>query len=185
MILVVDEALSLRDFFRGLNSATLTMSQVEGAMGEARAMLMNEAARSLETLRILLKTIYDTHEGWLLDKRAVIDTIRDEQGTAWLQNLVFELSSCSGAAWGSIAYERRFPSLILRVSEFLTKLSSSSRGVLVKWEDTFGIIDPNPVGDLARYLHGSAGSILMSATVNPSAVFMENIGQSDSSSRGH
>ena len=43
-MLVADEAHKLRDFFRGLISATLTLAQFEGAARVARAMFMEEAA---------------------------------------------------------------------------------------------------------------------------------------------
>jgi DNA excision repair protein ERCC-2 len=94
----------------------------------------------------------------------------------WLQNLAFELSASSGAAWGSIAYERRLPSLILRVGEFLVKLSSSTRAVLVKWENTFGLVDPDPVRGVGDYLAEFRSSTLLSATVNPSSVFARSLG---------
>ena len=46
-ILVVDEAHNLREFFRGLKSAVITIDQVRGAIREAEAMLKEEAAASL------------------------------------------------------------------------------------------------------------------------------------------
>ncbi len=175
-ILVVDEAHNLRDFFRGINSATLTLDQVDGAVREAEALLMEEAAGALRALRQTLEDFVAKHAGWLLDRSAVLERFRSEKGTAWLQNLAFELSSCSGAAWGSIAYERRMPSLILRVGEFLARLSSSGPAVLVKWERTLGLIDPAPVEGLASLLKEFRGSILVSATINPSAVFRKSLG---------
>ncbi len=175
-IMVVDEAHNLRDFFRGMNSTTLTMGQLDGAIVEAKGMLMDDAAASLEKLQDSLRRMTSAHAGWLLDRAAVVEGLRDEHGEAWLQNLAFELGACSGAAWGSVAYDRRLPSLILQVSEFLVKLSSSPRGVLVKWDGTLGLVDPDPVGDLAAYLREFAGTILMSATVNPSTTFVRSLG---------
>jgi DNA excision repair protein ERCC-2 len=175
-ILVVDEAHNLRDFFRGLNSATLALAQVDGAIREAQALLMEEAAESLRVLRETLNQVFAEHQGWLLDKDSLLDRFRSERGTAWLQNLAFELSSCSAAAWGSITYERQLPSLVLRVGEFLAHLSSSGGAVLVKWNGMLGIIEPQPVGGLASYLGGFRSSILVSATINPTDVFMRSLG---------
>lgn len=175
-ILVVDEAHNLRDFFRGLNSATLTLDQVKGAVREAEAMLMDGAASSLAALLRTLEELMTEHKGWLLDRAAVIDRFRDDHGTVWLQNLAFELSASSGAAWGSVVYERKLPSLILRVGEFLVRLSSSSRSVLVRWENTLGLVDPDPVRGVAEYLSQFRSSVLLSATVNPSAVFARSLG---------
>ncbi len=175
-MLVVDEAHNLRDFFRGLHSATLTLDQVQGAIREARAMLMEDAAASLEALYRALALLMEEHPGWLLDRGSVLDRFREEKGAPWLQNLAFELSASSGAAWGSVVYERRLPSLILRVGEFLVRLSSSPGSVLVKWENTLGLVDPDPVGGLADHLGEFKSAILVSATVNPSRVFARSLG---------
>ena len=175
-ILIVDEAHNLRDFFRSINSATITLDQVKGAIREAEAMLMEEAAGSLSSLLRTLEGVMVEHHGWLLDRTSVLNRFHDDHGAAWLQNLAFELSASSGAAWGSVMYERRLPSLILRVGEFLAKLSSSSPSVLVKWERTLGLLDPNPVRGLAEYLGGFRSSVLLSATVNPSSVFARSVG---------
>ena len=175
-MLVVDEAHNLRDFFRGLNSATMTLDQVRGAVREARAMLMEEAAESLEALRLTLESVMEENHGWMLDRASVLDRFRDEKGAPWLQNLALELSASSGVAWGSIIHERKLPSLILRVGEFLVRLSSSSGTVLVKWEDTFGLVDPDPVRGLAEHLSEFRSSTLLSATVNPSSVFARSLG---------
>ncbi len=175
-ILVADEAHNLREFFRGLNSATLTLDQVKGAIREADAMLMEEAAASLRQLLRTLEDLAAEHRGWLLDRASTLERLRGAHDAAWLQNLAFELSASSGAAWGSVIYERKLPSLILRVGEFLVRMSSSPCSVLVRWEDTFGLVDPEPVRGLADYLAQFRSAILLSATINPSAVFTRSIG---------
>jgi DNA excision repair protein ERCC-2 len=175
-ILVVDEAHNLRDFFRGLHSATMSLDLVRGAVREAKAMLMEEAAGALEALRDTLESVMGEHQGWLLDRAALLTKFREQRGTAWLQNLAFELSASSGAAFGSVYYERRLPSLILRVGEFLSRLSSSTDSILVKWEGTLGLVDPNPVRGVEEYLSEFRSSALLSATVNPSSVFARSVG---------
>lgn len=175
-ILVADEAHNLREFFRGLNSATITLDQIRGAIREAEAMLMKEAAASLAALLRTLEDVMAEHQGWMLDRPAVLRRFRDDLGTAWLQNLAFELSASSGAAWGSVIYERKLPSLILRVGEFLVRLSSASRSALVRWENTLGLADPDPVSGLGEYLAEFRSSVLLSATVNPSSVFARSLG---------
>ncbi len=175
-ILVVDEAHNLRDFFRGLHSATITLEQVKGAVREAEAMLMDEAAASLKALGRTLEEAMTERATWLMDRASVLERFRGSRGTAWLQNLAFELSASSGAAWGSVVYDRRLPSLILRVGEFLSRLSSADSSVLVKWEGTLGLVDPDPVGGLAEYLEEFKSSVMLSATVNPSSVFARSVG---------
>ena len=176
VILAVDEAHNLRDFYRGLNSVSLTMDQVDGAVREARAMLMEEAASSLESLRRTLWEIAAERPGWMLDRDGVLARFHRDRGNAWLQNLAFELSASSGAAWGSVVYERKLPSLILRVGEFLSKLSSSGRPILVKGEGSFGLVDPDPVRGTSDHLREFRSAVLLSATVSPSAVFARSIG---------
>jgi DNA excision repair protein ERCC-2 len=175
-ILVIDEAHNIRDFFRELHSATVTLDQVEGAIREAQAMLMEDAASSLLILKRTLERAMEEKIGWLVNKDSLLERFRTELGMAWLQNLAFELTASSGAAWGSIVYERRLPSLILLVGEFLARLSSSERSILVKWDNNLGLVDPDPVGGVAEYLNGFQSSILMSATMNPSQVFTRSIG---------
>lgn len=175
-ILVVDEAHNLRDFYRNLASATISLGEIEGAAREARAMLMEEAARSVSALGKCFEHVIAGHTGWLLDRAEVLETVRNDRGTAWLQNLAFELSASSGAAWGSVIYERKLPSLILRLGEFLSKLSSDSPNVLVKWDNTLGLVDPDPVRNTSAHLAKFRSSILISATVNPSAIFARSVG---------
>ena len=175
-ILVVDEAHNLREFFRGLNSAVITIDQVRGAIREAEAMLMEDAAASLAALLRTFEQVMAEHRGWMLDRSSVLRKFREDHGTVWLQNLAFELSASSGAAWGSVIYERKLPSLILRVGEFLVRLSSSGRSVLVKWENSLGLVDPDPVGGFGEYMAEFRSSVLLSATVNPSSVFARSLG---------
>ena len=175
-ILVVDEAHNLRDFFRNLNSATITTGQIRGAAREANALLMEEAATSISLLLGAVEKVMAENRGWMLDRDSVLEMFRETRGTPWLQNLAFELSASSGAAWGSVVYERRLPSLILRVGEFLAKLSSSARSVLVKWDDTLGLLDPDPVQGVSDYLAEFRCPVLLSATANPSSVFARSVG---------
>ena len=175
-ILVVDEAHNLRDFTRGVNSSVLTLDQLRGAAREADALFMEEAALSLRHLERILGEVMVGRAGWLLDKSDVLDRLKGERGTIWLQNLAFELSSCAGAAWGSITYDRRLPSLVLQVGKFLERLSASERLVLVKWNNSFGLMDPDPARSLASYLKGFGSVVLMSATINPSSLFTRSLG---------
>ncbi|MDG6949638.1 MAG: ATP-dependent DNA helicase [Nitrososphaerota archaeon] len=175
-ILVVDEAHNLREFYRGMSSAVVTLDQVRGAIKEAEAMLMEEAAAALESLLSTLERLAEECQGWLLDRGSVLDRFRSAHGTAWLQNLAFELTASSGVAWGSVVYERRLPSLILRVGEFIARLSSSDPTMLVKWESSFGVVDPDPVRNSYEYFKRFRSTVLLSATVSPSNVFARSVG---------
>ena len=184
-ILVVDEAHNLREIFRGLNSAVITTDQIRGAVREAEAMLMKDAAASLTALLRTLERVMTEHQGWMLDRSSVLQRFREDHGTVWLQNLAFELSASSGAAWGSVIYERKLPSLILKVGEFLVRLSSSARSVLVKWGNSLGLVDPDPVGGFGEYMAEFRSSVLLSATVNPSSVFARSLGLEPAKTRAY
>ncbi|HYC11268.1 MAG TPA: ATP-dependent DNA helicase [Nitrososphaerales archaeon] len=175
-ILVVDEAHNLRDFLRGVNSATLTTKELEGATREAQGLFMDKVALALGELSGALKRALDGTRGWLLDRDRVLEEFRETYGSAWLQNLSYELTACSEAAWGAVAYEHRLPSLLLKVGEFLVRLTTSTRGVLVRWEQSLALIDPDPVHDLAEHLGRFKSAVLISATMNPSAVFARSLG---------
>ena len=178
-ILVVDEAHNVRDFMRGLHSGSITLGEIDGAAREASALLMTDVATELRELKRAFERTMSEASGWYLDRDSVVARLAQDRGGVWLQNLAFALCSCSAAAWGSVVYERRFPSLILKVGEFLVKLSSSDGGVLAKWGDAMGMIDPNPVKDLAKFLDSFRSSVLLSATINPSSVFLRSLGVSE------
>lgn len=139
-ILVVDEAHNIRDFMRGLRSGSITLEEVDGAVKEASVLLMMEVASELRALKKDLETVMSETTGWYLDRDAVVARLAQEHDGVWLQNLALSLCSCSAAAWGSVVYERRFPSLILKVGEFLAKLSSSegrcSQNGVARWESS-------------------------------------------------
>jgi DNA excision repair protein ERCC-2 len=175
-ILVVDEAHNIRDFYRGITSATITLTQIEEAAREAEAMSMEEAANALRMLHRTLENAAFVHQGWSLDRASILNRFKDEIGSVWLHNLAFELSASSGAAWGSIFYEKRLPSLILKVAEFLVKLTSADGARLVKWGETLGLIDPEPMRGFAAYLGQFKSAILLSATVNPASLFARSVG---------
>ena len=177
-ILVVDEAHNIRDFMRGLRSGSITMAEIDGAAREASALLMVEAASELRKLKQAFEDEMSKTTSWHLDRDSVVGRLARDHGGVWLQNLALALRSCSAAAWGSVVYERRFPSLILKVGEFLVKLCSSEGGVLAKWSGAMGIIDPDPVKDLPKFLGSFRSAVLLSATINPSSVFLRSLGVS-------
>lgn len=178
-ILVIDEAHNIRDFMRGLHSGSITLDEIEGAVREASALLMTDVASELRELKKALEGIMSETTGWYLDRDSVLTRLAQEHGEVWLQNLAFALCSCSAAAWGAVVYERRFPSLVLKVGEFLVKLSSSDGGVLARWSGALGVIDPNPVKDLSKFLASFRSAVLLSATINPSSVFLRSLGVSE------
>jgi DNA excision repair protein ERCC-2 len=164
---------------RGTNSGSISLDDIDGAIREASILMMTEVASELHSLKRSFERTLSETTNWYLDRDSVVAGLAEEHGSLWLQNLAFSLSSCSAAAWGAVIYEKQFPSLVLKVGEFLAKLISSEEGVLAKWNGGMGIIDPNPVKGLAAFLGRFRSSVFLSATINPSAVFLRSLGVSD------
>jgi DNA excision repair protein ERCC-2 len=177
-ILVIDEAHNARDFMRTMHSGRITLGEVEEAVREASAMMMEEAASGLRTLKGEIEAAVARTTGWYVDRVSLIRKIADGHGEVWLQNLALALNSCSSAAWMSVTYERKLPSAVLKVGDFLLRLISSEGCVLAKWGDTLGLIDPDPVKTFPAFLGTFKSSVLLSATVNPSSVFLRSLGLS-------
>jgi DNA excision repair protein ERCC-2 len=67
--------------------------------------------------------------------------------------------------------------LILKVGDFLNKLiASPERSMLTKWEHTLGLVSTNPVERLSASLGQFNSSVLVSATINPSELFLRSLG---------
>ncbi|MDG7015792.1 MAG: ATP-dependent DNA helicase [Nitrososphaerota archaeon] len=175
-ILVIDEAHNVRDFMRATRSGRVTLGELEGAIHEAGVLMMDEAASSLATLKGEIEAAMAGAAGWYVDRASLLRRIADDQGEVWLQNLTFALNSCSEAAWRSVTYERKLPSSVLKVGDFLLRLTSSDDCVLAKWDDTLGLIDPDPVKSFPGFLNTFRSSVLLSATVNPCSVFLRSLG---------
>ncbi len=176
VVLVVDEAHNLRDFLRSNGSGRLSAQDIEKAIAEAEGLFMARTAESLRALQGSVRAWADQITSWHLDRDAFIADLKRRHGEIWLQNLVFELTACSEAAWSSVASGRRLPYHILRVGEFLNKLQSSSRDLLLtKWEDQLGLADTNPVRDFPGFLRAFQSSVLVSATINPSELFLRSL----------
>ncbi|MDG6901820.1 MAG: ATP-dependent DNA helicase [Nitrososphaerota archaeon] len=175
-ILVIDEAHNLRDFFREARSGRISFWELDEAIREADTMMLEEVASALRTLKAEMEAATGAVTGWYVDRESLIRKIARDQGDVWLQNLAFVLNSGSEAAWNSITYERKLPSAMLRVGSFLLKLTSSEDGVLAKWDDVLGLIAPDPVKPLKGFLDGFRSSVLLSATINPSSIFVRSLG---------
>ena len=178
-ILVVDEAHNIRDFLKGVQSTAISLDEFAGAASEADDLLMDRTASSLRQLLEDARATVDGAPDWYVDRAAFITRLSRGRGEVWLQNLAFELTACSEAAWHSVAYGRRLPRLILKVGEFLNKVISAPREtMLTKWEDSLGLVSTNPVDGFHAFLEQFDSSVLVSATINPSEIFLRSLGLS-------
>ena len=175
-LLVIDEAHNVRDFMRATRSGRISRHELDEAISEAKTMMMDEVESSLRTLKVEIEATMAGTSGWYVDRDSLVRRIADDRGEVWLQNLAFALNACSEAAWMSVTYERKLPSALLRVGDFLLRLTSSDGGVLAKWDDALGLIDPDPVKTLGGFLGRFRSSVLLSATVNPCSIFLRSLG---------
>lgn len=182
-ILIVDEAHNIRDFLRGIRSGALGFQELQGAIGEAEELMMERTAGSLRLLSERVRRELEAISGWYLDRASFVERVQQGQDDTWLQNLAFELNACSEAAWHSVAYGRRLPVLVLKVGSFFEKLlTASPNTILTKWDQTLGLVDTNPVENFAQFLNEFHSSVLVSATINPSELFLRSIGVDQASS---
>lgn len=178
-ILVIDEAHNVRDFLKGVQSASIGLEELAGAVAEADELMMERTASSLRQLLEDVRTAMKSAPDWYLDRAAFTAMLSQGRGEVWLQNLAFELNACSEAAWHSVAYGRKLPFLVLKVGDFLNKMIAAAEDImLTKWEDTLGLVSTDPTKGFPGILEQFSSSVLVSATVNPSAVFLRSLGLS-------
>jgi DNA excision repair protein ERCC-2 len=175
-ILVIDEAHNLRDFLRSTYTAKISTKDLDLAINEADQLLMSDMSASLGHLREELVNVLHNAPGWLLDRKSLVKEIGKRHGGVWLQNLAFELNSPSTAMWNAAATYRSMPRFILKVGDFVNKLLSAPNLVVTKSETEIALVNSNPVEGLGEYLSRFRSSILVSATMSPSALFIRSLG---------
>jgi len=178
-ILVIDEAHNVRDFLKSVRSTAISLDEFEGAVDEARDFQMDQTAASLTHLLDDVRATLEGTTAWCLNRAAFIGRLSSGRGEVWLQNLAFELNACSEAAWHSVAYGRRLPFLVLKVGDFLNRVvAASDETILTRWEQTLGLVSTNPIEGFSGFLQQFGGSVLVSATISPSEVFLRSLGMS-------
>jgi DNA excision repair protein ERCC-2 len=176
-VLVVDEAHNVRDFLKEAQSAQISAREFAGAVREAEELMMDQTASSLRQLHQEVLATLAGAPGWYVSRDSFVRRLSDGRGELWLQNLAFELNACSEAAWHSVAYGRTLPFLILKVGEFLNRVSTAPHDtVLTKWDQNLGLVSTDPVRGFPQFLEQFAGSVLVSATINPSDIFLRSLG---------
>lgn len=175
-ILIVDEAHNLRDFLRSAHTAKISTKDLNLAINEADQLFMHSVSASLSCLREDLESVLHNAPGWLLDRQLLVKEIAEKHGDVWLQNLAFELSSSSNAVWNATAQYKSIPKFILKIGDFVNKLLSVPNLVVTKSENELCLVNSNPVEGLGDCLARFRCSILVSATMSPSALFIRSLG---------
>lgn len=178
-ILILDEAHNLRDFLRTLSSWKLSLQDLNQASTEAEGLGLENLAKSIHIVTERAKEVHRRSDDWWIDKQRFVESITYSLGVVWLSNTSLEISGGAGITSYSIAEGSSLPLSMVRLSSFLTNLLSSLKidhVVLTRTPDGFGLVDVDP----ARSFHKVAGefysTILISATISPSRLFLESIG---------
>jgi DNA excision repair protein ERCC-2 len=179
VVAVIDEAHNIRDFVSGNSTTTLSFSDITDCVNDARSLLLPRICSAISEIADRATRFCSKSDHWLVRKDSFVAAITGDHVKDWLSDLVFELSTNAGVAWYSVATNRNLPTSIIKLGSFLSALLSSLESddiALVKSESTLFLTDTRPS---KRFLGATAGFrslVLLSATINPSNLFLRSIG---------
>jgi DNA excision repair protein ERCC-2 len=188
VVAVIDEAHNIREFVSGNSMTTLSFSDIRDCINDSRNLYLPRICAAISEINDKMMSLCSKSDHWLVKKESFVNTITGDHSKDWLSDLVFELSTNSGVAWYSVATNRNLPSSIIKLGTFLSALLSSLGEddiVLVKSDRALTLTDTSPS---KRFLGATAGFrslVLLSATINPSDLFLRSIGLDESSTVVH
>ena len=178
-IVIVDEAHNLREFIRDSCTTELSLTDLEQAIKDSRELHLERIEYSLKEVLESLRVLCTKETSWYVDKNRLIERISQSHDATWLPNIAFELSTCSGVAWQSIATGRNLPTSITRVGDFLTALLSSpelEKTIVAKSDRALFLVDTDTPRRFRGFVQGYKSLVLLSATIDPSDLFLKSIG---------
>lgn len=178
-IIVIDEAHNLREFIRDCGTVELPFLTVEQALKDSRELHLDRIESSLRDVLESLRDASSDPKSWYVDKGRLIERLHGSHDASWLSNVAFELSTCSGVAWESIATGRNLPTSITAVGDFLRTLLSSAgfeRTIIAKSDRAFFLIDTDTPKRFLDFVKDYKSLVLLSATINPNDLFLKSIG---------
>ena len=181
LILILDEAHNIREFMRDSSTISISLEEMEKSIIDSRQLNLDRVSSSLQEVLSGMKSFLSSHSTttWYLDKEMFLRAISQLHDTTWLSNVSLELSNCASAAWYSVATGRSLPSSILRVGTFLKTLLTSiglDDVILLKDDTRFMLANMNVSSSFLRVVRQFACMTLLSATVNPTKLFLKSIG---------
>jgi DNA excision repair protein ERCC-2 len=188
VVAVIDEAHNIREFISGDSMTTLSFSDIQDCVNDSRNLYLPRISSAISEINERAMNFCAKSQHWLVRKKSFVEAISGNHPKDWLSDLVFELSTNSGVAWYSVATKKNLPSSIIKLGTFLTNLLSSLDSddtVLVKSDRSLFLTDTSPS---KRFLDATAGFrslVLLSATINPSTLFLRSIGLDNSSTVVH
>jgi DNA excision repair protein ERCC-2 len=178
-IVIFDEAHNLRDFIRGISTVTLSVGDLERSVNESKELYLESVHDALCILKTRIQDFCSASKAWFVDKESFLKELCKDHDKTWLANLSFELSTSAGVAWYSISTERILPHSILAVGKFLTALLSSlteENQFLTNWQNSLSIINVDVARFFVETTRKFKTTVLLSATVSPSELFLRSIG---------
>lgn len=176
---VVDEAHNLRDFIRDSSMRVLSVRELQLASQDCRNLFLEHLASSLHEIAQCVRELLSNRMSWRATPASLMDALERGHDESWLPSLVTELSGPANKAWGFVSIERNFPPSLLRIGGFLQSLLSA-RGsrdwTVVKSEDALYLTNINPGELLSGASRNLWSLVLISATVNPSRLFLHSLG---------
>ncbi len=187
MVGVIDEAHNVRDFLSGDSTTELAFSDIRACVDDSKNLYLADISSALAEICDKASRFCSQTESWFVDKPAFINAITGDHPKDWLSDLVFQLTTNSGVAWYSVATMRNLPVSIIKVGAFLSALLASVDldVALAKSDSALFLIDTNPSLRFLRAIAGFRSIILLSATINPSALFLRSIGLDQNSTSVH
>jgi DNA excision repair protein ERCC-2 len=185
---VIDEAHNVRDFISGNSSTALPFSEITECINDSRDLYLPRMCAALSEINARVTSVCSKSRGWLINKRSFVAAITGDHPKDWLSDIIFELSTNSGVAWYSVAMNRNLPPSIIKLGAFLSALLSSLDSedtALVKSDSALFLTDTNPSKRFMEAVEGFKSLILLSATINPSDLFLRSIGLDSSSTIVH
>ncbi len=176
---VVDEAHNVREFVRDAYTSSIKFPELEQASLDAGALHFDRLASSLHEIGDNLKAFSARQPSWYVDKAALAKAITNGHERTWLPNLVLELSTSANMGWEAIATGRNLPVSIVRVGDFLQELLLASDAediTITKSDQTLALVNTNPSGHFLETVKDHRSLILLSATINPSDLFLKSLG---------
>jgi DNA excision repair protein ERCC-2 len=188
IVAVIDEAHNIREFLSGNSTTTLSYSDIRDCVKDSRSLFLPRIASAIAEIGDRTAQLCAESDHWLLAKRSFVTFLTGSHQKDWLSDLVFELSTNSAVAWYSVATNRNLPASIIKLGNFLSALLSSLESeeiALVKSDSALSLTDTRPSGRFAAATAGLRSLILLSATINPSNLFLRSIGLDESSTVVH
>jgi DNA excision repair protein ERCC-2 len=187
-IAVMDEAHNLRDFVRDASTMTFSLRDLQTASDDAERLYLDSAASSLKELMHNIRQFCSDHPSWYVDKEKLLQAMKGKHDNIWLPNLGFELATCSAIGWESISTGKNLPTSIMKVGAFVRDLlTSEDAGLSVSKseDDSFYLMNTDPSQQFGKLTKDFRNLVLLSATINPSSLFLRSLGLDEKKTRIH